>query len=156
MNFPNFFCTTLSKKLFLLHFNRQKLMNYICQFAMVNPVELQCESSIGAGPLAAISEVVSLCISLSRGKWFGSDSNDQINYPATMMMSHPRSLTDRETDLTTNESLSSFVIEYESQSFIDDYEVCIKNAFSSYSYDRCFFVLRMYRARNRNCPLLLQ
>ena len=26
---------------------------------------------------------VSLCISLSRGKWFGSDSNDQINYPTS-------------------------------------------------------------------------
>ena len=49
---------------------------------------------------------VSLCISLSRGKWFGSDSNDQINYPTSQallheqsMMSHPGSLTDRETDL---------------------------------------------------------
>ena len=26
---------------------------------------------------------MSLCISLSRGKWFGSDSNDQINYPTS-------------------------------------------------------------------------
>ena len=26
---------------------------------------------------------VSLCICLSRGKWFGSDSNDQINYPTS-------------------------------------------------------------------------
>ena len=58
---------------------------------------------------------VSLCISLSRGKWFGSDSNDQINYPTSQastlldeqsMMSHPGSLTDRETDLVVVSFLS--------------------------------------------------
>ena len=55
--------------------------------------------------LGECNSEVSLCISLSRGKWFGSDSNDQINYPTSQalheqsMMSHPGSLTDRETDL---------------------------------------------------------